>query len=441
VVIDSGALMTGTTDSHPRDVKSRSHGMGRWLPHHQATLTTWVNRLIESAEHASAGKEPHPVISEFRDLIDRDPVVRMYLTQMIEQAPVVKRPADPRLFFPVNLRSLDQLLRLLDHVLGQSLPFGGSEFPFVGFPINAILDWCMGTPVGNAAFRNEAVNAMFHKVLDAFGSFLSSPESRYVINDSPTGWKCAEAISLTGMSDFVYDPADRYWGFASWNDFFIRRFKDGARPIADPDDDKVIVSSCESTPYAIGTNAKRHDNFWIKAQPYSLQDMLANDALTDQFVGGTVYQAFLDAYNYHRWHAPVGGTIHSAYLVPGTYYSEADAEGEDPVAPNHSQGYIAHVAARALIFIEADDPAIGLMCLIPVGMAEVSSCVIDPKIRPGYKVAKGEEIGYFLFGGSTHCLVFRPGSISNFSLGAIPAGVTSPDPPVVRLGARIATAN
>jgi phosphatidylserine decarboxylase len=64
-----------------------------------------------------------------------------------------------------------------------------------------------------------------------------------------------------------------------------------------------------------------------------------------------------------------------------------------------------------------------------------------PKIKPGYRVAKGEEIGYFLFGGSTHCLVYRPGSIDSFSLGVIPAEVTGPNPPVVRLGTRIATTN
>jgi len=415
--------------------------MGRWLPHDQSMLTSWVNDLIVAADAAAGDTWKHAVIREFSQLIDDDPVVRMYLTQMIEQAPSVKRPANPDLFFQVNLKSIQQLLRLLDHVLGRSLPFGGRDDPFVGFPINAILDWCMGTPAGNAAFRDHAVNAMFRKILNAFGNYLSSSESRYVLNDSPTGWKCAEAIATTGMADFVYDPDDEYWGFASWNDFFIRPFKDGVRPIADPEDDKVIVSACESTPYAIATAVQRHDEFWIKTQPYSLQDMLANDELTDQFVGGTVYQAFLDAYNYHRWHAPVGGTIRKAYRVPGTYYSEADAEGEDPVAPNLSQGYIAHVAARALIFIEADDPVIGLMCVIPVGMAEVSSCVLAPKIEPGYRVTKGEELGHFLFGGSTHCLVFRPDAIASFSLGAIPAEVTESNPPVVRLGAKIATAN
>jgi Phosphatidylserine decarboxylase len=46
--------------------------------------------------------------------------------------------------------------------------------------------------------------------------------------------------------------------------------------------------------------------------------------------------------------------------------------------------------------------------------------MIDPKIRPGYHVTKGEELGYFQFGGSTHCLVFRPGAIADFTLPTIP---------------------
>ena len=63
--------------------------------------------------------------------------------------------------------------------------------------------------------------------------------------------------------------------------------------------------------------------------------------------------------------------------------------------------------ARALIFIEADNPDIGLMCVMPVGMAEVSSC--DITVQPGQHVEKGDELGMFHFGGSTHCLIFRPG--------------------------------
>ena len=124
-------------------------------------------------------------------------------------------------------------------------------------------------------------------------SFLSSGDSLYVLNDSPSGWRCAEARRTVGIEQYEHDPKDEHWGFASWNDFFTRRFKDGERPVASPDDDKVIVSACESTPYGISADVKRQDRFWIKSQPYSLEDMLANDDSVDQFVGGTVYQAFL----------------------------------------------------------------------------------------------------------------------------------------------------
>ena len=50
--------------------------------------------------------------------------------------------------------------------------------------------------------------------------------------------------------------------------------------------------------------------------------------------------------------------------------------------------------------------------------------MIDPKVRPGYHVGKGEELGYFQYGGSTHCLVFRPGAIAEFTLAAIPRRTT-----------------
>jgi phosphatidylserine decarboxylase len=242
------------------------------------------------------------------------------------------------------------------------------------------------------------------------------------------------------MEQYQHDPQDEHWGFTSWNDFFTRRFTAGARPVADPDDDKVVVSACESTPYGISTDVQRHDRFWIKSQPYSLEDMLAGDAAVDQLVGGTVYQAFLSANNYHRWHSPVAGTIVRAYLREGTYYSEADSEGADATEPIDSQGYITHVAARAIFLIEADDPVIGLMAFVPVGMVEVSSCIIGADIEPGRHLEKGDELGYFQFGGSTHCLVFRPGAIAEFSLDAVPQPHLA-TPPLKLVNSRLAVAN
>src|SRR5262249_61919342 len=103
------------------------------------------------------------------------------------------------------------------------------------------------------------------------------------------------------------------------------------------------------------------------------------------------------------------------FVREGTYYSEAESEGTNPDGMKLSQGYLAHVATRAIILIEGDDPAIGLVCLMPVGMVEVSSCVIHPEIRPGHRVQKGEEIGYFQYGGLTCFLLLQPGAIPGFT--------------------------
>jgi phosphatidylserine decarboxylase len=416
-----------TTRSHEVDVRRRAG----WLPDDQDDLESW---LAGHRERVEARGEPvvlHPVLTEFQELIDTDPVVRMYINQMIAQVPSTK-PYRKR-----HMESVQQMVRLINEVLTMAPEFGEA---MVATPLGAILDWTMGTAAGFAAFRDPRINAMLKKILTAWSEFLSSGDSLYVLNDSPSGWKCAEAQRAVGMEQYQHDPQDEHWGFASWNDFFTRRFKDGERPVGSPDDDKVIVSACESTPYGISSDVKRQDRFWIKNQPYSLEDMLANDDSVDQFVGGTVYQAFLSATNYHRWHSPVAGTIVRAFVQGGTYYSEADSEGTDAVEPTNSQSYLAHVAARAIILIEADDPVIGLMAVVLVGMSDVSSCMIHSKLTPGYHVGKGEELGYFQYGGSTHCLVFRPGAIAEFTLAAIPQP-HDPQAPLVLVRSKLAIAS
>jgi phosphatidylserine decarboxylase len=353
---------------------------------------------------------------------------------MVSQVPPTRR------YRKRHVESVDQLLRLINEVLTMAPEFGGTENAMVATPLGAILDWTMGTAAGFAAYRDPRINAMLKKILTAWCAFLDSPDSLYVLNDSPSGWKSPAARRAIGIEQYEHDPLDEHWGFTSWNDFFTRRFTAGQRPVDSPDDDTVIVNACESTPYAISPDVQRRDRFWIKSQPYSLADMLANDDAIGQFVGGTVYQAFLSATNYHRWHSPVAGTIVRAYTQEGTYYSEADSEGPDAVEPMNSQSYLAHVAARAIILIDADDPGIGLVAFVPVGMSEVSSCMIGPTITPGHHVGKGDELGHFKFGGSTHCLVFRPGVITDFRLAAIPRP-HDPHPPLMLVRSALATAH
>ena len=382
----------------------------RWLPNEEAVLAHW-HAIISEAVRERSGAKLHPVIRKFQKLIDDDPVVRMYMTQMIQQISVKYRDHHPK--------NLQELLQQLNAVLTVAPPYIpphlGEASALVGTPFSAILIWTMGTPAGFAAYRNARINAMFKELLCVWTEFLNSEASRYVLNDSPTGWQSEAAQKQLHMQDYKYKPNAPYWGFSSWNDFFTREVKDGARPIAGKNDNKVVVAACDSTVYKIGRNAQAQSEFWIKAQPYSLADMLNNEYV-EQFVGGDVWQAFLSPFNYHRWHSPVTGTIRKAYVKEGLYFSQATSEGEDPTDQDHSEGYIAHVQTRAIFFIEADDPIIGLVCVMPIGMVEISSCIIADEIQPGKRVEKGQELGYFQFGGSTHCVIFRPGAIREFKV-------------------------
>ena len=169
-----------TTRSHAVDVRRRAG----WLPEGQDDLESWLDGHRERVEARGEQVVLHPVLTEFQELIDTDPVVRMYINQMIAQVPGTK-PYRKR-----HLESVTHMMRLINEVLTMAPEFGGH---MVATPLGAILDWTMGTPAGFAAFRDPRVNAMIKKILNAWCEFLNSGDSLYVLNDSPSGWKCAEA--------------------------------------------------------------------------------------------------------------------------------------------------------------------------------------------------------------------------------------------------------
>ena len=142
--------------------------------------------------------------------------------------------------------------------------------------------------------------------------------------------------------------------------------------------------------------------------------MLNNDELAKKFYGGTVYQAFLSPSSYHRWHSPVSGWILKTDLVDGSYFSQSYSIQNEFASPQESQAYLCQVAARGIVYIQADNPDIGLMAFISIGMAEVSTNEIT--VKASDHVKKGDEIGMFHYGGSTHCLAFQPEVNLNFDL-------------------------
>lgn len=395
--------------------------VGKWLPSDQRVMDRWRDNLIKEVD---ANPQPLlPVVQDFKNLIEGDAEIYMLFHQMFEELPRKAQFRTTPTGTP-QVRDYEHMLALINNILTTAPAF--DQTGLVGFPINAILDWPMGTSGGFTAFLNDKVNAQLKQLLNAWAGFLSSPNSCYVLNTDPTsGWFGRDALAaMPGfVNEFVCSPGQPYYGFTSWDDFFTRQFRSGQRPVASPGDNSVIVNACESAPFRIAQHVKRYDRFWIKGQPYSLRHMFADDAIAGPFEGGTVYQAFLSALSYHRWHSPVSGTIVLTYIVEGSYYSETPAEGFDPAAPNDSQAYLAEVATRAVILIQADDPRIGLMGFMPVGMAEVSTC--DITVAVGQHVNKGDQLGMFHFGGSTHCLLFRPGVRLQFDLHGQKPGLES----------------
>ncbi len=404
--------------------------VGEWLPSDVKYLQNWLKDLIVEVDNTP--KQWHPVVEDLKNLIEGDAKLYMLFNLMFEQVPdkYKHNPAGGP-----QVRNYLHALELINTIMTKAPEY--NETGLVGFPINAIFDYSMGTTAGFAAFLDPKLNEQLKKVLNEWGKFLDSKDSAYVLNDNPrSGWfgEDAKKAMPTFVEDFVCDPTLPHYGFTSWDDFFTREFREGVRPVAHPSDDNVIVNACESAPYRKSVDVKLQNTFWIKGQPYALSHMLNHDPYTHLFEHGTVYQAFLSALSYHRWHSPVSGTIKKAYVIDGTYYSETLAEGYDPSGPNKSQGYITEVATRALIFIEADNPAIGLMCFMPVGMAEVSTC--DITVYEGQHVEKGEEIGMFHFGGSTHCLIFQPHVKLDFDFHGQKPGLNSSNIPI---NSRIAT--
>ncbi|KIJ54260.1 hypothetical protein M422DRAFT_775418 [Sphaerobolus stellatus SS14] len=403
---------------NPQSHGSRDHhhhvSHRTWLPKNQKVLEDWINERLKRIEHPDIKNRPlHPVIQEFQTVIEDDPEIYMAFHMMFEQVP--KKPpynTDPGMHKP-QVRDYKTMLKLFDLIIGETPEFQAHN-DLVGFPINAILDWPMGTDAGMTAFMNPKVNVQFKKMFDVWATLLSSPESRSVLTTEENGWfgPAAAEEMPNFVQTFECDPDAPYYGFKSWDDFFTRVFRPGLRPVEFENNDSIVNSACESTVYCIASGVKARDKFWLKGEPYSLFHMLNNHSLAPQFVGGTIYQAFLSAEKYHRWHAPVNGTIKTIEIVPGTYYLESPAmgfknpDGPDPAAENLSQAFITAVAARTLVFIEADNPDIGLMCFMAIGMAEVSTCEVT--VNEGDRITKGDQLGMFHFGGSTHCLIFRP---------------------------------
>ncbi|KZP09902.1 hypothetical protein FIBSPDRAFT_938295 [Athelia psychrophila] len=390
-----------------------------WLPANKEVYDAFMKDLTGRVCNRTYADQVGllPPIQEFKEFIETDAMVYEEFVRMFQG--ITESP-----------KNHTELLNMLNDIFRKA-PYYGD----LGPPMYMIMARIMNTQGGFSAFTKENLNRHFKKLFETWAVYLSSKDSRYVLVtgtfdvDGKTyyGWfsdKAKEALMqqfATGRTFedvFICDADADFHGYTSYDDFFNRRFKAVHidRPIPGGVSDTTIVGApCESMFYHRQENLQMMDDLFIKDEAYSLIHLLTTDPLAKQFEGGSILQGFLNTTGYHRFHAPVNGTIVKIIDVPGTYFAQAPIHIGEPIPPPDddknlppylkSLRYFSNVAARQIMFIQADNPDIGLIFFISIGMTEISTC--QATVYDGQHVNRGDELGMFHFGGSSFAIGFR----------------------------------
>ncbi len=381
-----------------------------YLPSRIEGVADWHGRLTEQVELEAC--PPQSSVVDLRTLLDSDHQLRSAVQKMIDEALSNYPSGTPP---EKKIHTIPQMLAMMDCIVANGIPYVPPYTDYRPndqnfFPMSSLFVYMMYTQTGWDVFRHGPFNDAIRAVLQQWMRLLDSHETQHFVN-FVDGWLSPPAWKQYKLDEFVIDKNDPHGGFGCFNAWFHRQIKLDQRPLAGPDDPKVIVSANDGTVWRIAEHVQLDAPFWTKDQPYALRHVLNGNYL-EAFDGGSVFQAFLSGANYHRWRAPVAGTIAYTEVVDGLMFSELLSLPFDSSAGTLSQGYQANVNTRGLIFITADDPAIGMVCVIPIGITEISSVTIN--VTPGDHVEKGDELGWFSYGGSTLALVFQKDVINRW---------------------------
>eukprot|EP00924_Labyrinthula_sp_SR-Ha-C_P005099 augustus_masked-scaffold_1-processed-gene-21.3-mRNA-1 protein AED:0.16 eAED:0.17 QI:0/-1/0/1/-1/1/1/0/512 len=192
--------------------------------------------------------------------------------------------------------------------------------------------------------------------------------------------------------------------YTCFNEFFYRKLKPGAR---DPKDsikqDKLILTSAADSRLAVFPTVALAQTIWIKGKKFSVPNLLGQE-LTDylekekeviKYDGLSVAVFRLAPQDYHRFHAPCSGVVRKVFEIDGAL---------NTVNPIAVRADIDVFTDNKRTCIVLDTEEFGLMFYICVGAILVGSIILT--VQEGERFVRGDEIGYFRFGGSTVILLF-----------------------------------
>jgi phosphatidylserine decarboxylase len=188
--------------------------------------------------------------------------------------------------------------------------------------------------------------------------------------------------------------------FSNFNDFFCRKLKPSARPIAPSPD--AVAAPVDGRMLAYQSTDKATP-FFVKGEKLSITELTKNTKLANMFEGGSMLIARLCPTDYHRFHFPLDCVPDRTFLLNGEYSS---------IHPLAMKGRFATFVQNKRMSTLLKTKFCGSVLMVEIGATCVGS--IKQTFIPFQEVTKGDEKGYFEFGGSTVILLFEKNRI-NFS--------------------------
>lgn len=245
------------------------------------------------------------------------------------------------------------------------------------------IDWSYTSPVGKKFTEIFIKKKVFSKV---YGSFCDSPRSKKKISSFVESFNIDMSISEKGLNDFK-----------NFNDFFTRKLKPSARPI--DKSNHTLVSPGDGR-LTVLNNIDLDEIVQIKGLTYSLKELINNENISNMYDGGTCLILRLCPLDYHRFHFIDNGICGDTTKIKGSYYSV------NPVALNNIPKLFCQNKREWCVFHSEN---FGDIIHIEVGATCVGTII--QTYTPNAPIKKGDEKGYFKFGGSTTILFFKKDAV------------------------------
>ena len=245
------------------------------------------------------------------------------------------------------------------------------------------LKFIYGNPLGKLALWAAVKRAIFSKW---YGFRMSSDHSVE---------KIVPFISEYNLDSSLF--LDRPESFRSFNDFFSRKLKTESRPITGEQNELVFPADGR---HIVVKDLSSKQNIWAKGQSFDLNSLLGSKKRAERFKYGSALISRLCPTDYHRFHFPCQGVASTAELINGHLYSV------NPLALKKNISYLWQ-NKRSITELKSD--TFGNICLLEIGATCVGS--IEQTYQQG-NISKGQEKGYFSFGGSMTIIFTEPKKVT-----------------------------